>query len=361
MKKTFFLSKMQQSIGENIIVENSIWFFKCQSKCWKNKKTDQLWQVQWRCYEIYTRYFKINISRNARKCYDERKTCRSILSDMQNLEFHLLLPPPHFTNPNSFPLCFPIKIKKKSDSKAHIEDDLITVNSFFTYKVKEIQIMETAYKFFQQILHIKLINIQTRCWTPAGKISRNNWRTTTVQQKKVSYVRNVHKWPNNSTNSNNRTGDNLDNSTDKFPEIINKTKICKIPLRYFYNLGKVNYPVKINFKIFCFLEIEIKKLFESKKQVNAIAAPDIQIIFNNAHFLQYEQFCRNDYFEQYVETIMYSENVLRMGIQKTRLQKIYEMAVGSQSFNIDFRSANRQFQWLEIFYVFDKSNKNNTI
>lgn len=132
---------MQQSIGENIIVENSIWFFKCQSKCWKNKKTDQLWQVQWRCYEICTRYFKINISRNARKCYDERKTCRPILSDMQNLEFHLLLPPPHFTNPNSFPLCFPIKIKKKSDSNAHIVDDLITVNSFFTYKIKEIQIM----------------------------------------------------------------------------------------------------------------------------------------------------------------------------------------------------------------------------
>lgn len=58
---------------------------------------------------------------------------------------------------------------------------------------------------------------------------------------------------------------------------------------------------------------------------------------------------------------MYSENVLRMGIQKTSLQKIYEMAVGSQSFNVDFRSVNRKFQWLEIFYVFDKSNKNNTI
>ena len=44
-----------------------------------------------------------------------------------------------------------------------------------------------------------------------------------------------------------------------------------------------------------------------------------------------------------------------MGIQKTPVQKTDQMSVGSDSITIDFLGSNRQFDWLEIPLVFDKS------
>ena len=58
---------------------------------------------------------------------------------------------------------------------------------------------------------------------------------------------------------------------------------------------------------------------------------------------------------------MTSEKLLRMGIQKTPLQKSYEMAIGAQSFIVDFRAANTQFDSLEISLVYKKSDKHNTV
>ena len=49
-----------------------------------------------------------------------------------------------------------------------------------------------------------------------------------------------------------------------------------------------------------------------------------------------------------------------MGVQKTPIQKIYEIRVGSDSLSIDFLGVNRQINWEEISLVFDKSNKHTT-
>lgn len=49
-----------------------------------------------------------------------------------------------------------------------------------------------------------------------------------------------------------------------------------------------------------------------------------------------------------------------MGVQKTPIQKIYEISVGSDSLSIDFLGVNRQINWEEISLVFDKSNKHTT-
>ena len=50
-----------------------------------------------------------------------------------------------------------------------------------------------------------------------------------------------------------------------------------------------------------------------------------------------------------------------MGTQKTPLQKTCEINVGQDSKDIDFLGANRQFDWLEISLVYNKSNKHTTI
>ena len=102
----------------------------------------------------------------------------------------------------------------------------------------------------------------------------------------------------------------------------------------------------------------MKKLLESIKKVTAIGAPDAKIIFTKAPFVQYEQFLLDKNFRQYLETIMVSKKILRMDVQKTPIQKTYEMYVGSATINVDFLGSNRQFDWLETsFYLIQATNR----
>ena len=50
-----------------------------------------------------------------------------------------------------------------------------------------------------------------------------------------------------------------------------------------------------------------------------------------------------------------------MGVQKTPYQKTYELQAGQQDFTVDFIGSNRQFDWVEILLVYDKSDKQLTI
>ena len=49
---------------------------------------------------------------------------------MENLDFQIMLTNNYNTNPNSMYICFPMKIKQKSDKDNHIDADLITVHNF---------------------------------------------------------------------------------------------------------------------------------------------------------------------------------------------------------------------------------------
>ena len=71
--------------------------------------------------------------------------------------------------------------------------------------------------------------------------------------------------------------------------------------------------------------------------------------------IQYKQLTLDTNFRQYLETILFSTKVLRMGVQKTPYQKTYELQAGSQDFTVDFQGANRQFNWIEIPLVMNKA------
>ena len=85
--------------------------------------------------------------------------------------------------------------------------------------------------------------------------------------------------------------------------------------------------------------------------------PDAQIVLIKAPMIQNEQITLNTNFRQYLETMLYSAKNLRMGVQKRPYQKAYELQAGSQDFTVDFQGANRQFDWIEISLVYDKSDK----
>ena len=135
-------------------------------------------------------------------------------------------------------------------------------------------------------------------------------------------------------------------------------------LRYFSDIGKIIFPTKIDYRIKLFLETNMDKLFESRKVLaanSAIPDADAEIIFTRAPFIQYQQFLLNKHFRQHLKTIMISKIILRTGAQKTPIQKTYKINTGSDSLNIEFLGSNRQFDWMEIFIMPDKSNKPTTI
>ena len=50
-----------------------------------------------------------------------------------------------------------------------------------------------------------------------------------------------------------------------------------------------------------------------------------------------------------------------MGAQKTPIQKTCEIEKGSDSLNVEFLGANRQFDWIEISIIPDKRDKHTTM
>ena len=158
---------------------------------------------------------------------------------------------------------------------------------------------------------------------------------------------------------------NIDDRITLFQDQIADEYVFRIPLRYLSDIGKINFPTKIDYRIKLFLETDMNKLFESRKVLasTTTAAPsaEAEIIFTRAPFVQYEQILLDKNFRQHLETIMVSKKIIRMGAQKTPIQKTYEIKQGSDSLNVEFLGANRQFDWIEISIVPDKSDKHTTI
>ena len=122
--------------------------------------------------------------------------------------------------------------------------------------------------------------------------------------------------------------------------------VYRILVKYFKDLGKINFPLKIDFSIKCQLQTDMKRLFESKKVLaagSAVPSPDAKIIFTKAAFIQFEQILQDKNFRQYLEMIMVSKKIQRIGAQKIPIEKTYEINTGTDTINVDFLGANRQF------------------
>ena len=132
---------------------------------------------------------------------------------------------------------------------------------------------------------------------------------------------------------------NIDDSIDLFHNQLADEFVCRIPLRYFSDIGKINFPTKIDYRIKLFLKTDMTRLFQSRKVLAASTtsapAPDAEILFTRAPFIQYEQILLDKNFRQHLETIMVSKKI-RMGAQKTPIQKTYKIEQGSDSLNVEF-------------------------
>ena len=70
----------------------------------------------------------------------KEKSAHPSYLDKEQLDFQILLIKNYYLNPNGIHICFPIKIKRKTNGALDSDADLITVNNSFAYWLKEISI-----------------------------------------------------------------------------------------------------------------------------------------------------------------------------------------------------------------------------
>ena len=310
------------------------------------------------------------------------KTAHPSYKDKEQIDFQILLTENYYVNPNNIHLCFPNKIKKKSNNSSDIDSDLITVNNFFAHWIKEISITKygsdkelsltfspwEVYQYSDQMLkHLPADTLKTiqktllfskkPVYLAKASYDRCNYNSKDLIFTGLNTAQTAEKKKLHATDL------NIEERISLFQNQIKNEHVYRIPLRYFLDIRKINFPTKIDYRIKLFLETKMERLFESRKVLAptaSISNADAEIIFTKAPFIQYEQILLDKNFRQHLETIMVSKKILRMGAQKTLLQKMYEISSGSELLNVEFLGSNRQFDWIEISIVPDKSDKHTT-
>ena len=127
-------------------------------------------------------------------------------------------------------------------------------------------------------------------------------------------------------------------------------------------MGLVNVSFKTDLKIILTLERNMNKLFASNKKVTAIPDnSDTLIQFYDRLYISYQEISLTKSADLYFTSILRSETALRQGVLPSRYQQLFEVNTGMQSFTCTFKGAQRQFDWLVISVIYDKSFQHTTI
>ena len=168
----------------------------------------------------------------------------------------------------------------------------------------------------------------------------------------------------NDANAGKRTDNNLNNRIDKFANQLKSEFYYRIPLSFLYDLGLVNQLVKFNTKWLLKFETDYQRLFETEVSQAMDTLPnsvDAKIILTSTPYILCEQFQLDDNYRVYLEDVMISNHVLRMGIKTTPYQKSYKLVTGSQSRTVTFEASNKQLSFLEFLLVYDSSKQHKSI
>ena len=78
-------------------------------------------------------------------------------------------------------------------------------------------------------------------------------------------------------------------------------------------------------------------------------------------YIAYQEINLTQTFDIYLSGILRSETASRMGGLPAQYQQMFEINKGMQSLTVTFKGAQRQFEWLEISLVYDRSYQHLTI
>ena len=106
----------------------------------------------------------------------------------------------------------------------------------------------------------------------------------------------------------------------------------------------------------------MNKLFESNKKVTAIPdSPDALIQIYDRPYISYQEISLTKGADLYFTEILRSKIALRKGVLPSQYQQLFEVNTGMQDFTCTFEGAQRQFDWLEISIIYDKSYQHSTV
>ena len=176
--------------------------------------------------------------------------------------------------------------------------------------------------------------------------------------KPVYLATDADRRPNNDDQVTDRSDPNLTERLAKLTDWTLKNKFYRILLGLIVNLGSTNFCVKTDTKFVIILERDMNKLFETNKKVASIPdEPDALIQFHDRPYIAYEEINLTKTMDIYLSGILRSEQALRMGVLPSPYQQEFEIATGTQSLTVTFQGGQRQFEWLEISLLYDKSNQ----
>ena len=109
------------------------------------------------------------------------------------------------------------------------------------------------------------------------------------------------------------------------------------------------------------LERNMNKLVEPNKKITAIPdSPDALINIYDRPCISYQEINLTQSADIYFNGILRSQTALRQGVLPSPYQQLFEINTGTQDFTCTFKGAPRQFDWLEISIVYDKSYQHTT-
>ena len=100
----------------------------------------------------------------------------------------------------------------------------------------------------------------------------------------------------------------------------------------------------------------MNNVFESNKKLAAIPDnPDALIQIYDRPYISYQEINLTKSADIYFNGILRSETALRQGVLPSPYKKVFEINTGTQTYNCTFKGAPRQFDWLQISIVYNKS------
>ena len=158
--------------------------------------------------------------------------------------------------------------RKLSHATQDLDPNLLPVNNFFVHWIKEINVTKNV---TNESLIPTTTPQEVYSYSDAmlKHLPKNALKMIPkdflFSRKVVVYPANSGRRSHSNDDATKKADDKIVDREDKFAAQIGSKYMYKIPLKYFCDLGKINFPTNIGLEICCMLETEMKRLFESKR------------------------------------------------------------------------------------------------
>ena len=287
-------------------------------------------------------------------------------TDKKNLEFTINLAPNTYTNYATMEIVLPVWFVKKSNKAQQLDDDLMPVNNFFCRWFTEIDIKRYP-DDIKTLPTDKTLSIYDYANAQLKYLPKNSVKkirkSFLYSNLPVYLPANTNRRPNNDNDDVDRSDPNLTWRLNNLHDHTFLKNEYRIPLGLLADLGLCNFPVQTDTRITITLERNLNKLFEDTKKCAAIPTtdPDASIEFWDRSYIDYQEITLSSTWETYFKEIQQNESALRMRVLPNPYQQTFEINEGSQTVSVDFLGASREFNWLEISLVYDKSSAHETV